>query len=265
MPFKRKVTKKVPKKYVKKSRAVSANTVKAIVNKALNKKIETKSACSTTADYSQIGHNSFISLAAGDLLATTQGILDPNSSVLASRIGDQITLKNISIRMMIELNERYSQCTYRILLIKASKADSLSTGFLFCGLSGNKMLDRIDKERYTVLFEKWGQIKNDTAGGGRQAVEDATVAVPSTGLYQSNISGPQYTFSRVTKIVKFNLPGKLFGKGGRIQYENGSSQVKNWDYHLLIYAYSNYSTSQLLGYNVLAVNECVKEMYFQDA
>ncbi len=73
------------------------------------------------------------------------------------------------------------------------------------------------------------------------------------------------SYSRQTKIVKINLPGRLFNKSGVIQYENGSSQVKFYDYHFIVYAYSNYSTSQLLGYNVLAINDYVKEMYYKDA
>lgn len=262
MPYKKRAVKKpkaTKRKYTKKT---SAKSVTAIVKRILNKQLETKSALSTTTDYQQIGHNSFISLAAGDLLATTQGTADPNTSVLGCRIGDQINLKRVNISMMLELNERYSDVTYRIFVVKSAKDDALSPGFFFTGLSGNKMLDRVDKERYTVLYEKWGKIKNDTQGGGRNVAEDSTITVPATGLYIA--SGAGFQFSRITKIVKFNLPGKLFGKNGLIQYENGSSQVKMNDYHILIYAYSNYTTSALLGYNVLAVNECIKELHFTD-
>ncbi len=49
-----------------------------------------------------------------------------------------------------------------------------------------------------------------------------------------------------------------------IQYENNAGQVKTYDYSILIYAYSNYNTSAALGYNVLAVNDYVKQIYFKD-
>ena len=51
-------------------------------------------------------------------------------------------------------------------------------------------------------------------------------------------------------IVIFNVPGKRFARNGILQYENGSVQTKFFDYHFIIYAYSNFSTSELLGFNV---------------
>lgn len=258
-PYKR--TGRIAKKYgVSPNKAVkSAITIQRAVRTYLNKQIETKSACKTSSDYIQIGHNSYVALEAGDLLATTQGVSDPNNSQLLCRIGDQINLKNISIRMMIELNERYSDVSYRILVIKSAKADSLAGNNLFVGLSGNKMLDRIDREKFTVLYEKWGKITARNTGAFTALAGTTTVG---GGFYEGDTDT---ALTRATKIIKINLPGKLFSKSGIIQYENGSSQVKFYDYHFLVYAYSNYSTSSLLGYNVLAVNDYVKEMYYKDA
>jgi len=232
-----------------------ATQIQAAVRRALARNIETKSACISSSDYIQIGHNGFVGIEYQTLLATTQGITDPQSNNQNCRIGDQINLRGISIRMMLELNERYSDVSYRILVIKSAKGDTVDTNTIFCNLSGNKMLDRINKERYTILYEKWGKMKAPNTGA-------ITVQSTGSGLFEGDTDR---TFSRATKLVKINLPGKLFGKNGLICYENGSSQVKFYDYSVCIWAYSNYSTSSALAYNVLAVNDYVKEMWYKDA
>lgn len=253
---KRKLAKKYGKSVPKMN--ASASVIQGAIRRALQRNIETKSACVTASDYTQIGHNSFVSPDSGTLLATTQGVADPNNTNVLCRIGDQINLQNISIRMMFELNERYSDVTYRILVVKASKGDTVDANTLFVGLSGNKMLDRLNRERFTILYEKWGKIRAPNNSVGMDRGEQGT----SSGVYYAGTSAPM---SRATKIVKIYLSGKLFSKTGIIQYENASSQVKMYDYHLLVYAYSNYATSSALGYNVLAINDYVKEMYYKDA
>jgi len=233
----------------------SAVKIQRAVRTYMNKNIETKHASLTSTDYQQIGHNSFITLDTS-ILGTTQGVQDPRAASSLCRIGDNITLKGVSIRMMLELNERYSDVSYRILVIKCAKGDTPTAANLYVGLSGNKMLDKIDRERYTVCFEKWGKIK---------APNMATSASAAGGEGSGAFDGNAQRFSRATKIIKFWLPYKRFQKSPTIQYENNSTQVKFFDYHTLIYAYSNYSTSEALGYNVLAINDYVKEIYFKDA
>jgi hypothetical protein len=49
-----------------------------------------------------------------------------------------------------------------------------------------------------------------------------------------------------------------------IKYENESENVKFFDYHVLCYAYSNYTTSQDIYY-VGRVNDYVQQMYYKDA
>lgn len=266
MPPKRRYNnarRKTAKKYGVKAKVAnaSASKIQAVVRRMLNKQIETKNAVLSSSDYQQISHNNFIALESGSLLGMTQGVQDNNVSNSQVRIGDEITLKGVAIRMMLELNERYSDVSYRILCVKHAKGDTPTKATLFNGLSGNKMLDTIDRERYSILYEKWGKIKNDTMSGGAGASQDSSIAEPSTGIYKGfNI----YTFSRVTKIVKFWLPAKKLQQKV-VKYENNSGQVKFFDYSILIYAYSNFTTSEVLGYNVLAVNDYVKQIYFQDA
>ena len=73
------------------------------------------------------------------------------------------------------------------------------------------------------------------------------------------------TISRATHIVKYYAPGKKFASNGTIQYENTSTQVKFFDFHLLVYAYSNFSTSDGLAFNIGRVNETVVKFYYKDA
>jgi len=267
MPFKKRpynnAKRKVAKKYkttVKKA-TVATRTIQAVVRRALSANIETKQACLSTSDYQQIGHNSFIALEAGTLLGMTQGVQDNQTSTSQVRLGDQINLRGISIRMMLELNERYSDVSYRILCVRFAKGDTPTASTLWHGLSGNKMLDTIDRERYTILYEKWGKIKAPPLSVGDAPSQAGT----STGIYVGATASANY-LSRATKIVKMWLPASKFaGKYGIVQYENNSGQVKTYDYSILIYAYANYNTSQLLGYNCLAVNDYVKQIYFKDA
>ena len=46
-----------------------------------------------------------------------QGTGDINTNNVGQRIGDEITLKGIKLKMMIELNERCSDVTFRLMVI----------------------------------------------------------------------------------------------------------------------------------------------------
>jgi len=251
-------TRKTYKKYGGKAKALpAARLIQAAVRRALNKKIETKQSILSTVDGTEILHNNFITLD-NVLLQTTQGVTDPNgNNNTNNRIGDQIELKGISFKMMFELNERYSDVSVRILVIKSAKGDTPTRSTLWKGHSGNKMLDTYDTERYTVLHNHSFKLKSPNYGAN--GTDSGTLLLPSGAL---NITGS--TISRSTKIVKFWLDGTKFKRDRIIQYENGSSQVKFFDYNVVVYAYSNYSSSQDI-YNVARLNDYVKIMYYKDA
>lgn len=243
--------------------SVAASALQAAVRRTLFKNAETKNSQYSGSDYQQIGHNNFIIIAPNNLLTTSQGFTDPENANIANRIGDQITLSKIDFRMMIELNERFSDVTYRIILVKSAKGDVPTNANLFVGLSGNKMLDNLNRERFTILYQKWGKIINKGQSGGRAAAEDVTATALATGMYTSG--SPNFLFSRATKLIKFSLPGTKFAKNGIIQYEAGNSpQQKFFDYNLLVYAYSNFSTSEAISYNVLAVNDYFHRLSYKD-
>lgn len=229
-----------------------------VVNKMLRKRIETKESTQTVADGVQVTHNNFIILDPPStfMRVTAGGGSDPMNGS-GERVGDELTLKNMQIRMMVELNERYSDVTFRFMIIKSAKGDVPTRATLFAGKSDNKMLDTINNERYTIMYQKTFKIVAPNPGTIGAA---ATVDLLAAGY---NDWDPK--LSRATKIIKINLPGAKFGKGGLIRYENASStQVKFYDYVSVLYAYSNFTTLQDV-FNVGRVNDYIKTMYYTDA
>ena len=101
--------------------------IQAVVRRAIvqnnNKMLETKQANSTYTDGVQIWHNNYQAVT-DQLLKTTQGVTDPTNFNTNCRIGDSINLIGVKLGMMLELNERYSDVTFRILVVKCAKGDS---------------------------------------------------------------------------------------------------------------------------------------------
>lgn len=235
----------------------------------MNKNIETKLSNFTSQDSYEIVHNQYISLSS-TLLATTQGVQDPRTTNTNNRIGDKINLRGVKLKMMVELNERYSDVTFRMLVIKSAKGDVPTNSTLFNGLTANKMLDTLNTERYTILASKYFKMKapnmvpiNPTAG-----TAEAGSGVQNAGIEYTTYANMQ-ALSRSTKIIKLWLPGKKFVKSGVVTYEDGTSQPKFFDYHVLLYAYSNYTTGEYTipgtGWFVGRVNDFISQMYFKDA
>jgi len=256
-----------------KKKPVFAKYAKTLVSKikreiALDKKrhVETKRSCFSTGDGLQIFHNNFLVLD-NHILKTTQGTADPTTVDTANRIGDKITVKGVSLKFMIEMNERYSDVTYRILIVRSAKGDTPTTASLFNGLSANKMLDTLNKERYTVVFQKYYKLKSPGLGVSDHtgSTTEVGTTVPPSGagiFYGSGSAGATNQISRATKICKIWIPGTKFARNGVITYENGASQVKFYDYHVMLYAYSNYSTNT--DWYVARVNDYISQLYFTD-
>jgi hypothetical protein len=242
-----------------------------VAKQALNRNIETKQSNVVYPDGQEVKHNNFVSLT-GALIQTAVGTADPMVGV-GSRIGDEINLKGVSIRAMIELNERYSDVTFRMMVVKAAKGDTPDYSTLFQGISANKMLDRFNTERYTILSSKIFKMKApglSVAGDGAASAQYITsLGTATSGIYVAGDAGSRSynVLSRATKIVKMWIPGTKFSRSGVIKYENGSAQPKFFDYHVLLFAYANYSTSSgtsTIDWFVGRVNDFVSTMYFKD-
>jgi hypothetical protein len=166
---------------------------------------------------------------------------------------------------MLELNERYSDVTVRIMVVKSARGDTPTTATLFANLSINKMMDSINRERHTIVAQKFIKMRAPNYSGGMGATEQNTVPA---GVFIAAGIGAQGVLSRATKIVKIYIPGSKFGRNGVIRYENQGDKQKFFDYNVLVYAYANYSThlsGTVQSYNVVAVGDYVKQLYFTDA
>lgn len=245
----------------KKRQPYAASVLQGAIRRAIvrnnNQMIETKQSNTTSPDGTEISHNNFVTLSS-KLLKTTQGISDPTIFNSSNRIGDKINLKGLKIKMMVELNERYSDVTFRMMVVKCARGDTPTRATLFNDLSGNKMLDTINKERYTILFQKYFKIKAPNHG----TVGEIPTLPPGSGHHYANDG--DLRLSRATKIVSAWIPGKAFTKSGVIVYNNNTEDPKFFDYHCILYAYSNYSTAQDL-WNIARVNDYVATLYYKDA
>ena len=225
------------------------------VNK-LSKTIEVKSGVTNITDNISLRHNNLV-IISSDLLETQTGMNDSESS-RGQRIGDKVTLQRLEFRMMFELNESFTDVSLRLMVVRSAKADTPDITTLFHGASGNKMLDTFNNERYGLLYQKWIKIKTTSVS----VIADGT-QFPGSGLY----AGTRHVISRATKIVKFSVPGTAFTKNGIIQYENLSFQPKFFDYHFIVFAYSNYATvdSGPIIYAPAFLNDCIMKMHYKDA
>lgn len=233
-------------------------TVRAVVKKMLKthdkKMYEVKHSKQHVSDGSEIYHNNFITCTTFPF-RTNQGSDDPMEGI-GSRVGDKVTVKGYSFKMMVELNERYSDVTFRFLLVRAAKGDTPTRDTLFQGQSGNKMIDGINYERYGIIYQKFFKLKAPNQGTQGNAVAGAGINAADSA---------NQTLSRATRIIRGWIPGTKIAKGGVLQYENGSvTQLKFFDYHPVLYAYSNYTTLQDMWY-VGRLNEFVGDLCYTDA
>jgi hypothetical protein len=199
--------------YVKSNKRKTS--VRRLVQSVVDRNIETKTSVYSTTDGAEILHNNFI-LLSNNILQTSQGYGDPDGiggTNAGNRIGDKVTIKGIAIKMMLELNERYSDVTIRIVIVKSARGDIPTRDTMFNGLSANKMLDTFNKERYTIISSKFVKLK-----APNQAIQENTSGTNLAGQgYDSHASG---SLSRATKIVSMWIPGHKFGCKGVIQYDH---------------------------------------------
>ena len=232
--------------------------MKKTIQAVVNRNIETKESCATVTDGVEILHNNFV-LLDNTLLQTSQGTQDSPINHVSNRVGDEINLKSVTCKMMVEVNERYSDVTFRLMLVKSSRGDVPTRGTLFNGLTGNKMMDTINTERYSILKQRTFQMKQ-----APQSVVSPTEQVPGPLGSGTYYGGAASQLSRATKMVTICIPGKKFARNGKIVYDAGGTQQKFFDYNLVLYAYSNYSTAQDV-YNIARVNDYIRIMKFKDA
>ena len=236
----------------KRSKTGVAAVVKKILKVHDKKMLETKMSQQTTVDGIEVFHNNFVTLTANPF-STLPGLAGDPMVGTGNRIGDEITPKGYYFKIMTELNERYSDVTFRLMMVKSAKGDVPTRATMFAGQSGNKMMDKFNTERYTILYNKYFKMTAPNQGVGN---------APILGAGYADVTIP--TYSRPTRIISGFIPAKKFTTRGVLKYENNdTNQCKFFDYNLMLYAYSNYSTSEI--YYVARVNEFIGTMPYTDA
>ena len=189
--------------------------------RGLYRMIETKESLSTATSSLNLPQN--IVIVPINPLVVAQGTGDSMAGT-ANRIGDRISLKGLLIRGMFENALERSKVFYRVILTRSAKGDTINTSTLFKGNSANKMIDQVNTDRFTILASRTFTINTANAAPST-----------ATGLGVPNSATPAGIGTRL-----FNLwvPGRKFGRGGNIQYEDASSvQPKFYDYRIVIMAY----------------------------
>jgi len=123
----------------------------------LTRTLETKSGVQTFSDGLELGHNR-INLYSSSILSTLNGTSD-NEDASGRRIGDKITLSSVQVKGMVELNERYSDVSIKVMVIKSTKGDVPTDDNIWQGASTNKLLDTFNTERFTILKSKFIKLK----------------------------------------------------------------------------------------------------------
>lgn len=235
-----------------------ANVLRTTVAKVkqLTRTLETKESQYYTSSNVSLPHNNAVMLLGQNgtplnVFEIYQGSADPMVNH-GNRVGDQVNLKGVSIKMFLENALGRAKVHYRIMLVRGAKGETFNRANLFCGACTNKMLDPFNKERFTIISQKF--ITVSTSNNAPLAVD--VVGVPSTTPTPAGIA---------TKMVSMYIPGRKFGKNGVVQYENNSpTQVKFYDYRIVIVAYDWFGTPQDVN-NVGRINELFYRVFYKDA
>lgn len=226
--------------------------------KRIERMIETKEYCRRSGVNIGIPHNNILlvldrdSGAALNPFASQRGV-DDVMGIGGNHIGDMISVKGVMLRGFFENALGRARVYYRVMIIKCAKGDVPTRTTLFKGDADNKMIDQLNTERYSVVAQKIFNISASNAAPA--SVIPSAVGIP-TASTPAGIA---------TRTFKMWLPGAKFGRGGNLQYENGSAdQIKFYDFRLVILCYDWYGTPQDIN-DVGKINDLYFKVYFKDA
>jgi len=215
----------------------------------LTRMIETKESAQTQTVATALPHNN-VALMSINPFITSFGTGDQMAGT-GNRIGDSISVRGLLIKGFLENSLSRSHVHYRIWLLRGAKGESFTRSTIFKGIVDNKIIDQMNTERFTVVASKRLTI---------DATNAIAASVNANGV--PSISGAAGISGRPFSMW---IPGKKFGRSGNLKYEDAStSQVKFYDYRLVILAYDWYGTPQDVN-NVGLVNSLYTKVYYKDA
>jgi hypothetical protein len=211
--------------------------------------IETKESAQTQAVGTNLPHNN-ITLLTTNPFVTNLGTGDPMAGT-GNRIGDSIAVQGLLIKGFVEASIQRSHVHFRVMLVRGAKGEPFSRATLYKNIVDNKIIDQMNTERYTVLATK-------------RITVNTTNAAPTGNLPNGAPSGTTSS-GQSGRPFSMWIPGAKFGRQGVIKYEDAStSQVKFYDYRIVILAYDWYGTPQDVN-NVGLLNSFYTKLYYKDA
>lgn len=224
---------------------------------------ETKTMMFTVNDNQAIGHNNFIYLENSLFALRLQTISNDFTTIpKGSVVGSRYFAKGVSFRFMLENPADRPYVIYRFMVIKAAHGNNPTRADLFEGVTGNKLLDYVDTDKYTIEFQRWIHVKAPNAG--------TQSAANANGTYNAaDFSGTETVMTTPKKVVKLYWPCKKhirlhdYSDRETIDGLTDRQRPKNFNHYVLIYAYDNYITPQDLT-TVGRVNDYVSKIYVKD-
>lgn len=218
--------------------------------RALTRTIETKEGTRKVAGIN-LAHNN-LTVFTMNPFESTSGTGDPMVAGSMQRIGDSIAIQSLQFKFMVRATLGRSKVYFRFMFIRMAKGDTLSRSTLFQEACDNKMIDKLNTERFTIMASKTFNVSPPNAV--------ANTFTPEAGTTTGGIVGVPGS-----RIFTMNIPGRKFGPNGIIRYENQQgTQVKFYDYKLCCVAYDWNNTFQDIN-NVGYVDDGYVKTYFKDA
>lgn len=261
------------KSYVKRARAAAtrgrtgyAGVLRASVRRAtqgvkrLTGMIETKEGCFKTGANQAYSHNtvSVVNFSpSANIFARTSGTDDPMGVSALKIIGDACNIRGIKASFFIENSLARPKVYYRLMLLKGPRGAVFWD--CFKGITGNMMIDQMNTEKYKVIASKTFNVTPSNSMANNVSAEIGHQGEPQEVWSAATINSG----GTASKVVRFWIPGSKFGKGGNIQYENGTDNLKFFDYRWVLCVYDWYGSAA--GNQVGRINEGYCKIYFKDA
>jgi len=176
-----------------------------------------------------------------NILNCTQGITDTGTGlgVYSNRIADEVIARGISIKLWIANKLDRPNVMYRMIVYKYQSQSPPASTALFKGANGNKIMDEVDKEYITPVYQKIFNL---------QVGYSATV---NAGVNGDTDGREAHTYKQIWVPLK----------NKKIHYVDGGSIPKFIDYGFFIVPYDSYGT---LGTDNIASVSFQYKFYFKD-
>lgn len=188
-----------------------ARETRKIARSVFYKETETKTV-GNSEENQQLYHNKPYYL--GKLLATKQGVLDPNDQASnEARIGDEISLTNVNVRLWLSNKLDRPNCMYKCALFWYDEGMSLTDATVYFTQT-NKMLDRYNNESITIIDQQ---------------------IVFSTNNYAVDANNHEHSYL-CTLSKRY--------KGRKITYDEGGQAPKKRNIGMVVVVYDAFGTLQ---------------------